>query len=61
MGTRRAAAPAHDGSANARVSLTAGAVAEELGRHWIAGEAVEEYIRAGAFRFEKMVQNPTLF
>jgi len=42
-------------------SLTAGAVAEELGRHWIAGEAVEEYIRAGAFRFEKMVQNPTLF
>jgi DNA modification methylase len=38
-------------------SLTAGAVAEALGRRWIAGEAVEEYLKAGTFRFERSVQS----
>lgn len=42
-------------------SLTAAAVAEELGRRWLAGEAIEEYLRAGTFRFEESLQNPTLF
>ena len=42
-------------------SLTAGAVAEQLDRRWIAGEAVEEYIKAGRFRFEDLLQNPLLF
>ena len=42
-------------------SLTAGAVAEQLDRRWLAGEAVEEYLRAGKFRFEEMSQNPMLF
>src|SRR5271154_1405425 len=42
-------------------SLTAGAVAEELGRRWIAGEAVAEYLKAGIFRFEEMARNPSLF
>ena len=42
-------------------SLTAGAVAEQLDRRWIAGEAVEEYITAGAFRFEEYARNPLLF
>ena len=42
-------------------SLTAGAVAESLERRWIAGEAVEEYLRAGRFRFEQSAQNPFLF
>lgn len=42
-------------------SLTAGAVAEELERQWIGGEAVEEYLRAGIFRFEELRRNPTLF
>jgi len=42
-------------------SLTAGAVAEALGRRWIGGEAVEEYLEAGAFRFEDSQRNPTLF
>jgi site-specific DNA-methyltransferase (cytosine-N4-specific) len=42
-------------------SLTAGAVAESLERRWIAGEAVEEYLQAGRFRFEKSTQNPLLF
>ena len=42
-------------------SLTAGAVAERLGRRWMAGEAVEEYLRAGRFRFEDGTRNPLLF
>lgn len=42
-------------------SLTAAAVAEELDRRWMAGEAVEEYLKAGTFRFEEFIQNPTLF
>ena len=42
-------------------SLTAGAVAEQLDRRWIAGEAVEEYLKAGTFRFEDFAQNPLLF
>jgi DNA modification methylase len=42
-------------------SLTAGAAAEELDRRWIAGEAVEEYLQAGTFRFENSMQNPSLF
>ena len=42
-------------------SLTAGAVAEELERRWIAGEAVEEYLKAGIFRFEESNRNPSLF
>jgi len=37
-------------------SLTAAAVAESLGRRWIAGEAIEEYLAAGKFRFEEQVQ-----
>jgi len=42
-------------------SLTTGAVAEALERRWIAGEAVEEYLQAGRFRFEQYIQNPFLF
>ncbi|MGA2250377.1 DNA-methyltransferase [Terracidiphilus sp.] len=42
-------------------SLTAGAVCEELDRRWIAGEAVEEYLKAGIFRFEEYSTNPKLF
>jgi site-specific DNA-methyltransferase (cytosine-N4-specific) len=42
-------------------SLTAGAVAEELDRRWIAGEAVEDYLKAGTFRFQELLQNPSLF
>lgn len=42
-------------------SLTAGAVCEELERRWIAGEYVEEYLRAGTFRFEEHFKNPKLF
>lgn len=42
-------------------SLTAGVVAEELGRRWIGGEAVEEYLKAGTFRFQELLQNPSLF
>ncbi len=42
-------------------SLTAGAVAEGLERRWIAGEAVEEYLRSGVFRFEESTRNPSLF
>jgi len=42
-------------------SLTAGAVAEQLDRRWIAAEAVEEYLRAGIFRFQGFSQNPMLF
>jgi site-specific DNA-methyltransferase (cytosine-N4-specific) len=42
-------------------SLTAGAVAEALERRWIAGEAVEDYLRAGVFRFEDSERNPSLF
>jgi len=42
-------------------SLTAAAVAESLERRWVAGEAVEEYLQAGRFRFEEMTQNPLLF
>ncbi len=42
-------------------SLTAPAVAEELGRRWIAGDAVEDYLKAGLYRFEESQRNPTLF
>jgi DNA modification methylase len=42
-------------------SLTAGAVAEKLERRWLAGEAVEEYLKAGVFRFEESERNPKLF
>jgi len=42
-------------------SLTAGAVAEQLDRRWIAGEAVEEYLKAGTYRFQGFSQNPLLF
>jgi DNA modification methylase len=42
-------------------SLTAGAVAEQLDRRWIAGEAVEEYLKAGIFRFKEFAENPRLF
>lgn len=42
-------------------SLTTGAVAEKLGRRWMAGEAIEEYLRAGTFRFEEALKNPSLF
>lgn len=42
-------------------SLTTGAVAQQLDRRWIAGEAIEDYLRAGMFRFEQMARNPTLF
>ena len=42
-------------------SLTACAVAEQLDRRWIAGEAVEDYLKAGTFRFEDFAQNPLLF
>lgn len=42
-------------------SLTTGAVAESLERRWIAGEAIEEYLRAGKFRFEETERNPSLF
>jgi DNA modification methylase len=42
-------------------SLTAAAVCEKLDRRWIAGEAVEEYLKAGKFRFEEYSQNPKLF
>src|SRR5580704_10136547 len=34
-------------------SNTTGAVAESLDRRWIASEAVEEYLKASAFRFER--------
>jgi DNA modification methylase len=42
-------------------SLTAAAVAEQLDRRWIAGEAVEEYLQAGTYRFQGFLQNPRLF
>jgi site-specific DNA-methyltransferase (cytosine-N4-specific) len=42
-------------------SLTTGAVAEKLERRWLAGEAVEEYLKAGTFRFEQSENNPKLF
>lgn len=42
-------------------SLTAGAVAEGLDRRWIAGEAFEEYLKAGMFRFQQSIENPSLF
>jgi DNA modification methylase len=42
-------------------SLTTGAVAETLGRRWLAGEAVEEYLKAGAFRFDEQKASPKLF
>lgn len=42
-------------------SLTTGAVAEALERRWISGEAIEEYLKAGTFRFEKSENNPKLF
>lgn len=42
-------------------SLTTGAVAEKLERRWIAGEAVEDYLKAGTFRFIQSEENPKLF
>lgn len=42
-------------------SLTAGAVAEELDRRWIAGESVREYLDAGTFRFQEALDSPSLF
>jgi len=42
-------------------SLTTASVSETLERRWIAGEAVEEYLRAGTFRFEQSENNPKLF
>lgn len=42
-------------------SLTTGAVAEKLDRRWIMGEAVEEYLKAGLYRFEDSDKNPRLF
>jgi site-specific DNA-methyltransferase (cytosine-N4-specific) len=42
-------------------SLTTGAVAEKLERRWISGEAVEEYLKAGTFRFADAQANPKLF
>ncbi len=42
-------------------SLTTGAVAEKLERRWLAGEAVEEYLKAGTFRFIESEENPKLF
>jgi len=42
-------------------SLTTGAVAEDLDRRWIAGEAVEEYLKAGSYRFDERRQSPKLF
>lgn len=40
-------------------SNTTGAVAERLGRRWIAAELVEEYLEGSQFRFGDVVQNPT--
>jgi site-specific DNA-methyltransferase (cytosine-N4-specific) len=37
-------------------SNTTGAVAEGLGRRWIAMDQVEEYLRASTFRFEQSPQ-----
>jgi len=42
-------------------SLTAAAVAEELDRRWLAGEAIRDYLEAGTFRFEQILRNPSLF
>ncbi|HEX4032700.1 MAG TPA: site-specific DNA-methyltransferase [Terracidiphilus sp.] len=42
-------------------SLTAGAVSEQLDRRWLAAELVEDYLRAGTFRFQEFAQNPMLF
>jgi DNA modification methylase len=42
-------------------SLTTGAVSEKLERRWMAGEAVEEYLKAGTFRFGESESNPKLF
>ncbi len=38
-------------------SNTTGAVAEKLKRRWIAGEAVEEYLKASIFRFGDIERN----
>ena len=37
-------------------SNTTGAVAESLKRRWLAGEAVEEYLKASTFRFEERMK-----
>jgi DNA modification methylase len=42
-------------------SLTTGSVAEKLDRRWLAGEMVEEYLKAGSFRFGESESNPKLF
>lgn len=42
-------------------SLTTGAVSEKLDRRWAACESVEEYLKAGTFRFEESESNPKLF
>jgi len=39
-------------------SNTTGAVAESLGRRWIAVDQVEEYLRASAFRFDAIPDLP---
>ena len=40
-------------------SNTSGAVAEKLGRRWIAVEREEEYLRASQFRFEQPILPPS--
>jgi site-specific DNA-methyltransferase (cytosine-N4-specific) len=42
-------------------SLTTGSVAEILERRWMAGEAIEEYLKAGSFRFTASESAPKLF
>jgi site-specific DNA-methyltransferase (cytosine-N4-specific) len=42
-------------------SLTTAAVAEALGRRWLSGEAVEEYLAAGKLRFDEVQQSLDLF
>jgi DNA modification methylase len=38
-------------------SNTCGAVAERLGRRWLASETVEEYLKASRFRFDEAASN----
>ncbi len=42
-------------------SITTGSAAESLNRRWIACDAVEDYLRAGKFRFEESLDAPKLF
>ncbi len=41
-------------------SNTTGSVAERLNRRWVVGEAVEEYLKAGIFRFDDNAQQKSL-